>query len=81
MRRLSVVLIAASLGGLAAATSVLGVKQTSWADSSHGWMAGYDARRDEGIVLSTENGGRTWHRIASGFDVQGPSFVRPRAQA
>ena len=37
---------------------------SSWYDSQHGWKAGL------GTVLSTEDGGRRWHRIGR-FDVMG----------
>ena len=32
-------------------------------DAQHGWISGMD-----GVILMTENGGETWHRIPSGTD-------------
>lgn len=52
------------------------IRDVSWADSQHGWKAGCGV--DAGCVLSTENGGRTWHRIGR-FEVQG--LVRTSARA
>jgi hypothetical protein len=62
--------------GLLFAGSSYAIRQVSWADSQHGWMAG--CGNDNPCVLSTENGGRTWHRIGS-FEVIG--LVRTSARA
>jgi hypothetical protein len=42
-------------------------------------MAGHDSRRNVGLVLSTENGGRTWHRIGSDFAVTALVRTSPAA--
>jgi hypothetical protein len=47
---------------------------TSWSDSQHGWRSGTRG------VLSTENGGRTWHRIGT-FEVMGLVRTSPLAGA
>jgi hypothetical protein len=71
MRRLLLSFAAVTACALALAGSVLAVRPTSWADSTHGWKTGVDRKTNVPIVLSTENGGRTWHRIGSGFAVGG----------
>jgi hypothetical protein len=71
VRRLLLSFGATAACGLAVASSVLAVRPTSWADSTHGWKAGYDRQKNAGLVLSTENGGRNWHRIGSGIVVTG----------
>src|SRR6266511_2821349 len=69
MRRLLLSFCAAIACALAVASSVLAVRLTSWADSTHGWKAGRE--KNVPVLLSTENGGRTWHRIGSGIAVTG----------
>jgi hypothetical protein len=68
VRAILLVVVIALLG----AGSAGAIRDVSWADSQHGWMAG------RGGVLSTENGGRSWHRIGT-FEVEG--LVRTSARA
>lgn len=75
MKSLTALLLATALALLITASSGA-IRGVSWSDSEHGWMAGCGS--DNPCVLSTENGGRTWHRIGS-FEVEG--LVRTSARA
>ena len=69
------ILLLAGVNALVLTASSEGIRGISWADSQHGWMSGCSL--DDPCVLSTENGGRTWHRIGS-FEVEG--LVRTSAR-
>ena len=71
--RLTLLLAGVSASVLTASSEA--IRSVSWADSQHGWMSGCSL--DDACVLSTENGGRTWHRIGS-FEVEG--LVRTSAR-
>jgi len=75
MKRPIAAVLTASAGLLLTGTSGA-IRDVSWADSQHGWMAGCNI--DNPCVVSTENGGRTWHRIGW-FEVAG--LVRTSATA
>jgi hypothetical protein len=74
VRTLLILLLAGVTASVLTASSEA-IRGISWADSQHGWMSGCSL--DDTCVLSTENGGRTWHRIGS-FEVEG--LVRTSAR-